>query len=97
MLVEPHRLKSYPSIVQVALSVDETMVELTVIVTEPCFCLRGILRTCLSASAQNFNRDSPDESQTGINVRICPGPLTRQTRGADRYQRSGNPNAWSSV
>jgi hypothetical protein len=33
--------------------------------------------------------DSPDESQTGINVRIFPGPLARQTRGADRYQHLG--------
>jgi len=31
------------------------------------------------------SQDSPDESQTGINVRIFPGPLTRQTRGAVRY------------
>jgi hypothetical protein len=43
------------------------------------------------------NRDSPDESQTGINVRVFPDPLARQTRGADRYQHSGNPNACSRV
>jgi hypothetical protein len=36
-----------------------------------------------------INRDSPDESQTGINVRIFSGPLARQTRGADRYQHLG--------
>jgi hypothetical protein len=44
-----------------------------------------------------LNRDSPDESQTGINVRVFPDPLARQTRGADRYQHSGNPNACSRV
>jgi hypothetical protein len=33
---------------------SETVVELTVIATEPCVFLGGIFRTCLSVSAQNF-------------------------------------------
>src|SRR5262249_468089 len=42
-----------------------------------------------------FTRDSPDECQPGIKCSRFPGPLARQTRGADRYQHLGNPNAWS--
>jgi hypothetical protein len=37
-------------------------------------------------------RDSPDESQTGINVRVF---LQDRREVADRYSTSGNPNAWS--
>jgi hypothetical protein len=36
-----------------------------------------------------LNRDSPDESQTGIKCSRFPAPLARQTRGADRYQHLG--------
>src|SRR5262249_33467372 len=38
-----------------------------------------------------FSRRIPNRHQCSR----FPGPLARQTRGADRYQHLGNPNAWS--
>src|SRR5262249_48504075 len=54
--------------------------------------LRGHrLRRGTSSSIPNspaLTRDSPDESQTGINVRVFPA-LWQDRRGADRNQRLG--------
>src|SRR5215813_12908685 len=44
-----------------------------------------------------FNRDSPDESQTGINVRAFPALLQDRREVLTATSTSGNPNAWSRV
>src|SRR5260370_36736589 len=44
-----------------------------------------------------FNRDSPDESQTGINVRVFPALLQDGREVLTATSTSGNPNAWSRV
>ena len=44
-----------------------------------------------------FNRDSPDESQTGINVRVFPALLQDRREVLTATSTSGNPNAWSRV
>ena len=44
-----------------------------------------------------FNRDSPDESQTGINVRVFPALLQDRREVLIATSTSGNPNAWSRV
>jgi hypothetical protein len=43
------------------------------------------------------NRDSPDESQTGINVRVLPALLQDRREVLTATSTSGNPNAWSRV
>src|SRR5260370_25392809 len=47
--------------------------------------------------ARDFNRDSPDESQTGINVRVFPALLQDGREVLTATSTSGNPNAWSRV
>src|SRR5258708_8406896 len=44
-----------------------------------------------------FHRDSPDESQTGINIRVFPVLLQDRREVLTATSTSGNPNAWSSV
>jgi hypothetical protein len=46
---------------------------------------------------QYIIRDSPDESQTGINVRVFPALLQDRREVLTATSTSGNPNAWSSV
>jgi site-specific recombinase XerD len=41
-------------------------------------------------------RDSPDESQTGINVRVFPALLQERREVLTATSTSRNPNAWSS-
>ena len=49
------------------------------------------------AHAKQFSRDSPDESQTGINVRVFPALLQDRCEVLTATSTSGNPNAWSRV
>src|SRR5262249_39721658 len=42
-------------------------------------------------------RDSPDESQTGINIRVFPAFLQDRREVLTATSTSGNPNAWSRV
>jgi hypothetical protein len=44
-----------------------------------------------------FSRDSPDESQTGINVRVFPALLQDRREVLTATSTSDNPNAWSRV
>jgi class 3 adenylate cyclase len=44
-----------------------------------------------------LNRDSPDESQTGINVRVFPALLQDRREVLTATSTSDNPNAWSRV
>jgi hypothetical protein len=44
-----------------------------------------------------LNRDSPDESQTGINVGVFPALLQDRREVLTATSTSGNPNAWSRV
>src|SRR5262249_27080086 len=44
-----------------------------------------------------LRRDSPDESQTGINVRGFPAVLQDRHEVRTATSTSGNPNAWSRV
>jgi hypothetical protein len=44
-----------------------------------------------------LNRDSPDESQTGINVRVSPALLQDRREVLTATNTSDNPNAWSRV
>src|SRR5262249_16104699 len=48
-------------------------------------------------SAPAITRDSPDESQTGINVRVFPALLQDRREVLTATSASGNPNAWSRV
>ena len=56
-------------------------------------------RTDLPASTFDFvlSRDSPDESQTSINVRVFPTLLQDRREVLTATSTSGNPNAWSRV
>src|SRR5215831_15369289 len=45
--------------------------------------------------ATDLNRDSPDESQTRINVRVFPALLQDRREVLTATNTSGNPNAWS--
>src|SRR5262249_59896127 len=45
----------------------------------------------------DLDRDSPDESQTGINVRVSPALLQDRREMLTATSTSGNPNAWSRV
>ena len=47
--------------------------------------------------ALHRNRYSPDESQTGINVRVFPALLQERREVLTATSTSGNPNAWSKV
>src|SRR5262245_44641694 len=40
-------------------------------------------------------RDSPDETETGINVRVCPALLQDRREVLTATRTSGNPNTWS--
>jgi hypothetical protein len=42
-------------------------------------------------------RDSPDESQTGINIRVFPALLQDRREVLTATSTSGNPNVWSRV
>src|SRR5262245_20040471 len=42
-----------------------------------------------------ITRDSPDESHTGINVRVFPAHLQDRREVLTATSTSGNPNAWS--
>src|SRR5262249_60985857 len=44
-----------------------------------------------------FVRDSPDESQTGINVRVFPALLQDRPEVLTATSTSGSPSAWSRV
>jgi hypothetical protein len=44
-----------------------------------------------------LDRDSPDESQTGINVRVFPALLQGRRKVLTATSTSDNPNAWSRV
>src|SRR5215472_1972512 len=44
-----------------------------------------------------LSRDSPDKSQTGINVRVFPALLQDRREVLTATSTSGNPNAWSRV
>jgi hypothetical protein len=44
-----------------------------------------------------LSRDSPDESQTGINVRVFPALLQDRREVLTATSTSGDPNAWSRV
>jgi hypothetical protein len=44
-----------------------------------------------------LSRDSPDESQTGINVRVFSALLQDRREVLTATSTSGNPNAWSRV
>jgi hypothetical protein len=46
---------------------------------------------------KQLTRDSPDESQTGINVRVSPALLQDSREVLTATSTSGNPNAWSRV
>jgi hypothetical protein len=46
---------------------------------------------------ESLNRDSPDESQIGINVRVFPTLLQDRREVLTATSTSGNPNAWSRV
>jgi hypothetical protein len=46
---------------------------------------------------RKLNRDSPDESQTGINVHVSPALLQDRRKVMTATSISGNPNAWSRV
>src|SRR5262245_7208634 len=48
-------------------------------------------------SASQHTRDSPDESQTGINVRVFPALLQDRREVLTATSTSDNPNAWSRV
>ena len=48
-------------------------------------------------AAEILIRDSPDESQTGINVRFFPALLQDRREMLAATSTSGNPNAWSRV
>jgi hypothetical protein len=52
---------------------------------------------CASCSKNYFDADSPDESQTGINVRVLPALLQDRREVLTATSTSGNPNAWSRV
>src|SRR5262249_19828187 len=43
------------------------------------------------------SRDSPDQSKTGINVRVFPALLQDRREVLTATSTSGNPNAWSRV
>jgi|SRR5215471_14837741 hypothetical protein len=72
-------------------------------------CIRGLYSSQLCAlglSCQEtraldvlpeLSRDSPDESQTGINVRVFPALLQDRGEVLTATSTSGNPNAWSRV
>src|SRR5215472_256054 len=45
----------------------------------------------------SLSRYSPDESQTGINVRVFPVLLQDRRKVLTATSTSGNPNAWSRV
>src|SRR5258707_219935 len=51
----------------------------------------------VAAKRLHLNRDSPDESQTGINVRVFPALLQDRREVLTATTTSGNPNAWSRV
>jgi hypothetical protein len=46
---------------------------------------------------RTLNRDSPDKSQTDINVRVFPALLQDRREVLTATSTSGNPNAWSRV
>src|SRR5262245_10913104 len=50
-----------------------------------------------SSTVIMINRDSPDESQTGINVRVFPALLQDRREVLIATSTSGNSNAWSRV
>jgi hypothetical protein len=45
--------------------------------------------------SDQIDRDSPDESQTGINVRVFPALSQDRREALTATSTSGNPNAWS--
>ena len=44
---------------------------------------------------EHFNRDSPDDSRTGVNIRVFSGLPARQKRGSDGYHHLGQLERWS--
>ena len=65
---------------------------------EKTYTLNVLCRVChFGVLAFAFDRDSPDESQTGINVRVFPALLQDRREVLTATSTSGNPNAWSRV
>ena len=69
---------------------------------EPIDRVQTRLEALLKANAAprcgaRSNRDSPDESQTGINVRVFPALLQDRREVLTAASTSDNPNAWSRV
>src|SRR5262249_42025609 len=62
---------------------------------------RKAVKASCSAKArpviEQLIRDSPDGSQTGINVRVFPALLQDRREVLTATSTSGNPNAWSRV
>src|SRR6266576_748572 len=58
--------------------------------SEPAAAQKWESRCCARLS-----RDSPDESQTGINVRVFPALLQERREVLTATSTSRNPNAWS--
>src|SRR6516164_1383460 len=57
----------------------------------------GALGSLRPSSSTAMNRDSPDESQTGINVRVFPALLQDRREVLTATSTTGNPNACSRV
>jgi hypothetical protein len=55
------------------------------------------LRRSAVIANRPVNRDSPDESQSGINVRVFPALLQDRREVPTATSTSGNPSAWSRV
>jgi hypothetical protein len=59
--------------------------------------LRSLVSLPIAAVLPLSSRESPDESQTGINVRVFPALLQDRREVLTATNTSGNPNAWSRV
>src|SRR5262245_9130536 len=56
-----------------------------------------VFKTSIVFIISSLNRDPPDESQAGINVRVFPALLQDRREVLTATCTSGNPNAWSRV
>src|SRR5262245_51195117 len=59
---------------------------------------RAVVAVSVSIASTNgfslLNRDSPDESQTGVNVRVFPALLQDSREVLTATSTSGNPSVW---
>src|SRR5262249_26227384 len=62
-----------------------------------CYARSAAMTFGDSWSEYQLNRDSLDESQTGINVRVFPALLQDRREVLTATSTSDNPNAWSRV